>query len=176
MGQAISVGLTQHDVDEVISRCNGAWTQPEVESLYKRFRSLDRARKGYISAEELMSIPELSINPLAQRLVRLFESVNFLDFAQFLAAFSDRASYEEKVKFIFWVYDVDGDGVVTFDDMQIMLRQLAGSTVSDEDINTLVKRALAEANAPQGLTLQKFKETLSAQELAGMVVEVPTEL
>lgn len=67
-------------------------------------------------------------------------------------------------------------GVVTFDDMQIMLRQLAGSTVSDEDINTLVKRALAEANAPQGLTLQKFKETLSAQELAGMVVEVPTEL
>lgn len=48
--------------------CTG--TQPEVESLYKRFRSLDRARKGYISAEELMSIPELSINPLAQRLVR----------------------------------------------------------------------------------------------------------
>jgi hypothetical protein len=42
--------------------------------------------------------------------VRLFESVNFLDFAQLLAAFSDRASYEDKVKFIFWVYDVDGDG------------------------------------------------------------------
>jgi Ca2+-binding EF-hand superfamily protein len=51
--------------------CWVAGTQPEVESLYKRFRSLDRARKGYISAEELMSIPELSINPLAQRLVRL---------------------------------------------------------------------------------------------------------
>jgi hypothetical protein len=32
-------------------------------------RSLDRGRKGYISAEELMGIPELSINPLAQRLV-----------------------------------------------------------------------------------------------------------
>jgi hypothetical protein len=41
-----------------------------VVALYKRFRSLDRSRKGYISAEELMSIPELSINPLAQRLVR----------------------------------------------------------------------------------------------------------
>lgn len=40
----------------------------------------------------------------------MFESVNFLDFAQLLAAFSDRASYEDKVKFIFWVYDVDGDG------------------------------------------------------------------
>lgn len=67
-------------------------------------------------------------------------------------------------------------GVVTFDDMQIMLRQLAGSTLSDEEINTLVRRALSEAQAPQGLTLRDFKETLSAQELAGMVVEVPTEL
>lgn len=33
--------------------------------------------QGYISAEEFMNIPELSINPLAQRLERIFESVNF---------------------------------------------------------------------------------------------------
>lgn len=47
---------------------------------------------------------------LALLQVRLFESVNFLDFARLLAAFSDRCSYEEKVRFIFKVYDVDGDG------------------------------------------------------------------
>ena len=33
--------------------------------------------QGYISAEEFMNIPELSINPLAHRLERIFESVNF---------------------------------------------------------------------------------------------------
>ena len=33
--------------------------------------------QGYISAEEFMSIPELSINPLAHRLERMFETVNF---------------------------------------------------------------------------------------------------
>jgi hypothetical protein len=70
----------------------------------------------------------------------------------------------------------DHAGLVTFDDMQIMLRQLAGSSLSDEDINALVRRALAEAKAPQGLTLKAFKETLAPHELAGMVVEVPTEL
>jgi hypothetical protein len=48
-----------------------AVTQPEVEALYRRFRSLDRGLKGYISAEEFLGIPELSINPLAQRVVRL---------------------------------------------------------------------------------------------------------
>ncbi|KAF8055750.1 CNB1 [Scenedesmus sp. PABB004] len=173
---AISGGLTQRDVDEVIATCKGAWSQPEVESLYKRFRSLDRGRKGYISAEELMGIPELSINPLAQRLVRQFESVNFLDFARLLAAFSDRAAYEDKVRFIFRAYDVDGDGLVTRDDLQIMLRQLAGSSLSDDDIGGLVSRALAEAGSPGGLTLQAFRDTLAPADLGGMVVSVPTEL
>eukprot|EP00879_Flechtneria_rotunda_P006048 GHRR01006361.1.p1 GENE.GHRR01006361.1~~GHRR01006361.1.p1 ORF type:complete len:177 (+),score=40.60 GHRR01006361.1:232-762(+) len=176
MGQAISGGLTQRDVDDVISNCNGAWTQPEVESLYKRFRSLDRGRKGYISTEELLGIPELSINPLAQRLARQFESVNFLDFARLLAAFSHRADYEDKVKLIFKGYDVDGDGLVTADDMQIMLRQLAGSSLTDDDISCLVRKALQEADSPQGLTLEAFKKVLKPQDLQGMVVEVPTEL
>jgi len=40
--------------------------QAELGGLYKRFRALDRGRKGYLSGEEFMLIPELSINPLAQ--------------------------------------------------------------------------------------------------------------
>lgn len=176
MGQAISGGLTQRDVDEVIAICHGAWNQSEIISLYKRFRSLDRGRKGYISTEELLAIPELSINPLAHRLVRQFESVNFVDFARLLAAFSDRAPYEDKLKFIFRVYDVDGDGLVTRDDMQIMLRQLAGSSLNDDDISCLVSRALQESNSPQGLTLQAFRDTISPKDLTNMVVQVPTDL
>lgn len=35
------------------------------------------AMQGYISAEELLNIPELSINPLTRRLERMFDSVNF---------------------------------------------------------------------------------------------------
>ena len=56
---------------------DGKFSQLEIEALYKRFRALDRGHKGYISAEEFMNIPELSINPLAHRLERLFESINF---------------------------------------------------------------------------------------------------
>lgn len=47
--------------------------------------------------------------------MRQFESVNFVDFARLLAAFSDRAPYDEKVKFIFKAYDVDGDGECVLD-------------------------------------------------------------
>ena len=48
-----------------------AVNQYEVEALYNRFRALDKGRKGYITADEFLAIPELSINPLAQRLVRI---------------------------------------------------------------------------------------------------------
>ena len=109
--------------------------------------------QGYISAEEFMNIPELSINPLAQRLERVFESVNFKvkgallarpvcpgllvslwiaqlqEFVYLLSAFSSKTAVDDKIHFIFTVYDSDGDGLVSSDDMELMLRQLAGSTL-----------------------------------------------
>jgi hypothetical protein len=101
-----------------------AVSQDEIETLYRRFRTLDRGRKvwppfcsgscvpvehcharlgaarrrankasfhavpilrpvpcpgvqGYISAQELLNIPELSINPLAKRLERMLDNINF---------------------------------------------------------------------------------------------------
>lgn len=175
MGQAISGGLTQNDVDEVISACKGAFSQAEVEALYRRFRSLDRGLKGYISAEELLAIPELSINPLAQRVVRLFESVNFLEFVKLLAPFTARVSVDDKLQFLFTVFDVDGDGLMSRDDMHVMLRQLAGSTLTDDDINALIARGLEGAGAPHGLNLAAFKQAMTGRDLSSMEVVVPTD-
>lgn len=36
---------------------------------------------------------------------------------------------DDKIHLIFTVYDSDGDGLVSPDDMELMLRQLAGSTL-----------------------------------------------
>ena len=35
-------------------------------SLYERFCQLDRNAKGFISAEEFLSVPEFAMNPLSQ--------------------------------------------------------------------------------------------------------------
>ncbi len=51
------------------------------------------------------------------------------DFVLLLSAFSTRAAVEDKVHLMFAVYDSDGDGLVSADDMELMLRQLAGSTL-----------------------------------------------
>jgi serine/threonine-protein phosphatase 2B regulatory subunit len=150
-------------------------SQSEVETLYERFRRLDRQRTGFISAEALMGIPELSINPLAQRLVRMVESANFTEFVRVLAAFSSRTPREDKVRFIFEVYDVDGDGVVSREDMSVVLRQLGGAGLADAQVHELIDRAFGEAGVSDGLRPGDFAAALKDQDLSGMVVTVPSE-
>lgn len=41
-------------------------SQQEIVSLYKRFCQLDRNAKGFISADEFLSVPEFAMNPLSQ--------------------------------------------------------------------------------------------------------------
>jgi len=176
MGQVMSFGLTQYDVEDLIRHSKDCFSQAEIEALYIRFRSLDRGHKGYISAEEFMNIPELSISPLAHRLERVFESVNFRDFVHLLSAFSIRASIEDKAHLIFNVYDSDGDGLVSADDLELMLRQLAGSSLSDGDIKALVSRAMQQAGVEQGLTREHFGDSLRNADLGAMYVSIDSSM
>lgn len=41
-------------------------SQREIIALYERFCQLDRTGKGFISADEFMSVPEFAVNPLCQ--------------------------------------------------------------------------------------------------------------
>ena len=54
-------------------------SKPRLSVLWDALAGLGYAHtlQGYISAEEFLNIPELSINPLARRLERLFDTVNF---------------------------------------------------------------------------------------------------
>ena len=47
----------------------------------------------------------------------------------FLAAFSSKATREDKLHFLFNVHDMDGNGLLSADDLELMLRQLAGSSL-----------------------------------------------
>ena len=72
------------------------------------------------------------------------------DFVYLLSAFSVRAAVEDKVNLIFMMYDSDGDGLVSTDDMELMLRQLAGSTLR----SALHSSALAEQSTAICIYLQ----------------------
>ena len=178
-------------------------SQEEIEALYKRFRTLDRGRKvrhdtfrdmrppprprprltppphtipiaqGFITADEFLSIPELSINPLAKRLAFFYDGINFREFVKLLAPCSPNASREEKVRLLFAIWDVDGDGFVSRGDMELIIRQAGGTTLSDEEIAVVVGKVMAKAGAGRkGLGLPEFRTALDTSPVA-LHVEVP---
>ncbi len=52
------------------------------------------------------------------------------EFALALKASSKRASREDKLRVIFSLFDVDNDGILSPADLELMIRQLAGSSLS----------------------------------------------
>ncbi|KAH7547430.1 uncharacterized protein LOC107407523 [Ziziphus jujuba] len=175
MGSASSV-LTQYDIEEVQEHCNKIFSQQEIVSLYQRFCQLDRSAKGFISADEFLSVPEFAMNPLSQRLLKMVDGLNFKDFVAFLSAFSAKASAQQKIEFIFKVYDSDGNGKVSFNDILEVLRDLSGSFMSDEQRVNVLSQVLQEAGYTREsyLMLDDFIKVLGNPSLK-MEVEVPVD-
>ena len=110
--------------------------------LYRRFKKLDRKRVGFISSQDFYLIPELSMNPLCDRLIALFdpqrtEQVTFDSFVQTVNLFHQQTSVEERVKAVFQVYDVDGDGAITAGDLLALVAQQTHSTDKQSECGLL---------------------------------------
>ncbi|CAL9010692.1 unnamed protein product [Prunus brigantina] len=151
-------------------------SQQEIVSLYQRFCQLDRNAKGFISADEFLSVPEFAMNPLSQRLLKMVDGLNFKDFVAFLSAFSARASMQQKSELIFKVYDSDCNGKVSFNDILEVLRDLSGSFMSDEQREKVLTQVLQEAGYTREsyLTLDDFVKVLGSYGVK-MEVEVPID-
>ncbi|XP_047332513.1 calcineurin subunit B-like [Impatiens glandulifera] len=175
MGNSSSM-LTQYDIEEVQEHCNHSFSQQEIVSLYKRFCQIDRNGGGFISAEEFLSVPELAVNPLCQRLLRILDGLNFKEFVAFLSAFSSRATLQQKVEFIFKVYDSDGNGKVTFIEMLDILGDLTGQFMSKQQREVVLSRVLGEAGYDQdsSFVLSDFMKILGNSNMK-MEVEVPVD-
>ncbi|KAF2323150.1 hypothetical protein GH714_033679 [Hevea brasiliensis] len=110
------------------------------------------------------------------RLLKMVDGLNFKDFVAFLSAFSARASLEQKVGFIFKVYDSDGNGKVSFNDILEVLQDLSGSFMSDEQREQVLCQVLKEAGYSREsyLMLDDFIKVFGHSGLK-MEVEVPVD-
>ncbi|KAM7258272.1 hypothetical protein ACFE04_014013 [Oxalis oulophora] len=144
MGNNIASMLTQYDIQEVQQHCNNLFTQQEIVSLYQRFCQLDRNAKGFISADEFLSVPEFAMNPLSQRLLKIVDGLNFKDFVTVLSAFSEKASLRQKIQFIFKVYGTEGCGKVSLKDILEVLEDLSGPFMSDKQREKVMTQLLKE--------------------------------
>ncbi|KAI3446718.1 hypothetical protein Pfo_003383 [Paulownia fortunei] len=119
--------LTKHDIEEVQEHCIHTCN-------HSRFCQLDRNGGGFISADEFMTVPEFAVSLLSQRLLRMLDGLNFKKFVAFLSAF-----------IIFKVYDSDGNGKVSFNEMLDILRDMTGQFISEQQREKVLTQVLEEA-------------------------------
>merc|ERR1712115_92081 len=123
----------------------------EVDRLRKRFMKLDKDNSGTIERDEFLSLPQVSSNPLATRMIAIFDEdgggdVDFQEFVTGLSAFSSKGSKEEKLKFAFKVYDIDRDGYISNGELFIVLKMMVGSNLKDGQLQQIVDKTIMEAD------------------------------
>ena len=135
---------------------------------------MDRQKKGFITAENLELIPELSLNPLCHRVIELFDpngrnQINFRDFVRVLWIFSENASSDQKLQMAFDCYDYDRDGEISRDDLFRVLRQMVGRAMKDGKLQSITDKLIADSetkNPKQGyLNQEEFSNAIGKQEL-----------
>eukprot|EP01116_Phalansterium_solitarium_P018225 TRINITY_DN4757_c0_g1_i2.p1 TRINITY_DN4757_c0_g1~~TRINITY_DN4757_c0_g1_i2.p1 ORF type:complete len:223 (-),score=69.65 TRINITY_DN4757_c0_g1_i2:236-829(-) len=142
--------LTLKDIDDLQQIT--PFNQKEIKKLYKRFKRLDRDNSGTLSTDELMLIPELAMNPLCKRVVAVFQSaahedqLNFKQFLVALSVFSPLANPADKMRFLFKVYDLKGDGRIDREEVRAVLDMMVARHITPDQLDLIVDRTMADAD------------------------------
>ncbi|WFD18621.1 Calcineurin subunit B [Malassezia caprae] len=130
---------------------NTHFSAQEIQRLKKRFLKLDRDGSGSIDRDEFLQIPAIANNPLAQRLISIIDAdgggtVDFQEFVHGLSVFTSHGSREEKLQFVFKVYDMDRDGFISNGELFIVLKMMVGGNLKDQQLQQIVDKTIMEAD------------------------------
>ncbi|XP_069116217.1 calcineurin B homologous protein 1-like [Argopecten irradians] len=176
MGTRASIQLQENELNEIQNETG--FSHNQIVRLYSRFTSLDKSSNGVLSREDFLRIPELAINPLGDRIVHAFfqesndETVNFRQFMRVLARFRPTKTNqtknklntrEEKLKFAFKMYDLDGDDKISRDELLAVLHMMVGDNITEEQLGSIADKTISEADI-DGDNQISFEEFVTAME------------
>ncbi|CAJ0751642.1 21494_t:CDS:2, partial [Entrophospora sp. SA101] len=151
-------------------------TAEEIQRLYKRFMKLDKDKSGSIDREEFLSIPQIANNPLASRMIAIFDEdgggdVDFKEFIAGLSAFSSKGNKDEKLRFAFKVYDMDRDGLISNGELFIVLKMMVGNNLKDNQLQQIVDKTIMEADKDMDgkISFEEFYSVVESTDIAKKV-------
>ncbi|KAJ3560015.1 hypothetical protein NPX13_g9458 [Xylaria arbuscula] len=157
------MGNNASTLDNIVQGTN--FDREEVERLKKRFMKLDKDQNGTIERDEFLVLPQISSNPLATRLIAIFDEdgggdVDFQEFVSGLSAFSSKGNKEQKLQFAFKVYDIDRDGYISNGELFIVLKMMVGSNLKDQQLQQIVDKTIMEADLDKDgkISFEEFKK------------------
>merc|ERR1712106_983592 len=131
------------------------FTAEEVSRLEKRFRKLDKDQSETLSVEEFLAMPELKENPIVQRVVQGFDAdrsgeLDFKEFVKGLAMFTMKnVEREKKLRFLFNIYDMDNDGLISNTELFTVLKMMVGSNLKDTQLRQIVDKTIVDLDKDQ---------------------------
>lgn len=134
---------------------------------------LDKDNSGTIERDEFLSIPAIANNPLATRLIEIFDAdgggdVDFQEFISGLSAFSSRGQKDEKLKFAFKVYDIDRDNYISNGELFIVLKMMVGNNLKDAQLQQIVDKTIMEADLDGDgkISFEEFKNMVENTDIS----------
>ncbi|KAF5540967.1 calcineurin subunit b [Fusarium phyllophilum] len=166
-------------LDNLVQGSN--FDRDEVDRLRKRFMKLDKVGKlsdfldnsGTIERDEFLSLPQISSNPLATRMIAIFDEdgggdVDFQEFVTGLSAFSSKGNKEQKLQFAFKVYDIDRDGYISNGELFIVLKMMVGSNLKDQQLQQIVDKTIMEADLDKDgkISFEEFTKMVESTDIS----------
>ena len=101
--------------------------KPEsIKKAYKRFQATDKDKSGMIDYTEFCEILQVDPSPQGEKVFQLFDydKSGQIDVREFMIALSNftGAGKDDKLKFSFMIFDEDGNGVITKDELTRILK------------------------------------------------------
>ncbi|KAL2162785.1 hypothetical protein VTH06DRAFT_6621 [Thermothelomyces fergusii] len=158
-------------LDDIVQGSN--FDREEVDRLKKRFMKLDKDNSGTIERDEFLSLPQISSNPLATRMIAIFDEdgggdVDFQEFVSGLSAFSSKGNKEQKLRFAFKVYDIDRDGYISNGELFIVLKMMVGNNLKDQQLQQIVDKTIMEADKDNDgkISFEEFAAVVEATDVS----------
>lgn len=173
MGAVISRDSFEQDTANLVHK--DRFTRSELRRIWTRFYRLSKGQPR-LAKSVILDVPELTLNPLATRVVSVMSDNDYITFPEFvdaLAVFSVKAPVSESLAFVFRVYDEEGHGELTSKMLYDILSTVVGKELPDDTINEIACLAIADldANGDGFVSYQEFCDALGkAQDLKNKFV------
>ena len=164
MGISTSV-LTQEDIQKLKKETD--LKTKDIRKIHKKFGALDKEKKGYVNINNLVEIPEIEQNPLRYHIAQYMsnksenEAISFEAFIKIIDMFKNNKT-EEQYKLMFHLFDFDGDGKISSEDMLVNFKLLLGNSLNEEQIVEIVDKTISEySNDQQFINYDEFIKILN---------------
>ena len=146
----------------------------EIKTLHAVFVNHSNG-SDTIPVERLRDLPETANVPLFHRVLTFHNVdksglISFSEFVHAMSTLSPNATLDEKMRFAFNLFDMNGSGQVEAPEVFQLLRMAMGRSHSDAQLQAGVDQVMSQH--PKGLTFAEFAELMDVSDLTKLTLSL----